>query len=210
MIVIGLYLIASVFKAVWRQRDGARLQFFAIAFFVLTIFHDILFNLFYISEIINHANTIQFLQRQIVLLGLFVLVFVQVIVLAKRFSKAFQTVEQMSQKLLSLDRLKDEFLQNTSHELKTPLHGIMNLSQSMLEGSTGKLNVVQEDNLSQMVSVSRRLTNLINDILDFTKLKNGEITLERRSISLQAAVQLIMRCSAILLRINRSACCADS
>jgi two-component system sensor histidine kinase ChiS len=65
----------------------------------------------------------------------------------------------------------------------------MNLSQSMLEGSTGKLNEVQQENLSQMVSVSRRLTNLINDILDFTKLKNGEITLDRRSISLQAAVQ---------------------
>lgn len=188
-IVLGLYLISCVFLALWRRRDGAGLQFFGITFFVLTIFHDIFFNLFYMSEIINHANTIQFLRRQIVLIGLFVLVFVQAIVLARRFSKAFQAVENLSEKLLSLDRMKNEFLVNTSHELKTPLHGMINLSQSMLDGSTGKLNEAQQNNLSLMVSVSRRLTNLINDILDFSKLKNGEITLERRNISLQAVVK---------------------
>lgn len=186
MIVVGLYLIYAVLLAVWRKRDGARLQFLGITFFVLTIFHDIFFNLFYISEWINHANTIQFLKRQIVLLGLFVLVFIQAVILARRFSKAFHTVESISEKLISMDRLKDEFLINTSHELKTPLHGIINLSQSMIEGSNGPMNEPQRKNLAVIVSVARRLTNLIQDVMDFSKLKNGEITLNKKTISLAA------------------------
>ncbi len=188
-IALGLYLIYAVSLALWRKRDGSGLQFFGITVFVLTIFHDIYFNLFYISELMNHANTIQYLEKQIVLLGLFVLVFVQAVILARRFTKAFQTVEHMSEQLLSLDRLKDEFLVNTSHELKTPLHGIINLSQSMMEGSSGSINAVQKRNLSVVVSVARRLTKLIEDILDFSKLKNNEIKLERRSVSLQALIK---------------------
>lgn len=186
---LGMYLIYAVSLALWRKRDGSGLQFIGISTFVLTIFHDIFFNLFYISEIINHANTIHFLKRQIVLLGLFVLVFVQAIILARRFSKAYQTVENLSERLLSMDRLKDEFLVNTSHELKTPLHGIMNLSQSMIDGSSGKLSEAQQRNLSVIVSVARRLTNLIQDILDFSKLKNNEIRLRKRSVSLQAIIK---------------------
>ncbi len=189
---LGCYLIYSVFLAVWRKRAGSGLQFFGIAFFVLSIFHDIFFNLFYISELVNDANTIQFLKRQIVSLGLFVLVFVQAIILAQRFSKAFQSVENLSERLLSLDRLKDEFLINTSHELKTPLHGIMNISQSMIEGSSGPINERQKRNLSVMVSVSRRLTNLIQDIMDFAKLRNNEIQLNKRPISLEAIIQANM------------------
>ncbi len=192
MIVLGLYLIYAVLLAVWRKRDGSGLQFMGISIFVSTIFHDILFNLFYISEWINSANTAQILQKQIVLLGLFVLVFVQSIILAKRFSTAFQTVESMSERLLSLDRLKDEFLVNTSHELKTPLHGMINLTQSMIEGSNGPINEVQRQKLSVVVSVARRLTNLIQDIMDFSKLKNNEIKLHKRSVSIQAVLRANM------------------
>ncbi|HZG56197.1 ATP-binding protein [Paenibacillus sp.] len=193
MILLGLYLVSRMFVALRRRRDGSGLQCFGISFFVLAIFHDIYFNLFYISEQWNlPSSTIQFLQRQIVLLGLFVLVFVQAIVLARRFSKAFQTVERMSERLLSLDRLKDEFLANTSHELKTPLHGIMNLSQAMIDGSSGPINEAQRRNLSVMVSVARRLTNLIQDIMDFSKLKNGEIALVKRGVSLQAILNANM------------------
>lgn len=189
MIVVGAYLIGCLLLAIWRRRDGAGLQFVGISVFVLCILHDIFFNLFYISDVINHANTIQFLERQIVLFGLFVLVFVQAIVLARRFSKAFRAVERMSDKLLSLDRLKDEFLVNTSHELKTPLHGIINLSQSMLEGTAGPVNEAQRNSLSVVVSVARRLTKLIEDIMDFSKLKNNEIELVKTNVSLQAVMQ---------------------
>jgi two-component system sensor histidine kinase ChiS len=72
--------------------------------------------------------------------GLYTLIFAQTLVLASRFADAFKEKKQLSEQLVSLNEMKDEFLFNTSHELKTPLHGIMNLSQSMLDEGSGALN----------------------------------------------------------------------
>jgi two-component system sensor histidine kinase ChiS len=184
-----VYLLFGVYRAMRKARDGASLQFWGILFFFLTIIHDIVFNFFYIFDWFYEWNTIRIFKMQIMVLGLFVLVFVQAIVLARRFSKSFTEVERMSERLIALDRMKDEFLFNTSHELKTPLHGMINLSEAMRDGAAGKLNATQRDHLSSIISVSRRLSSLINDILDFYKLKHGEIHLERRHVSLHSALQ---------------------
>lgn len=189
LVMLMVYLLFCVHRALRRHRDGARLQFVGIVFFFLTILHDIIFNLYYIVDWLYEINAYQYFNKQIMVLGLFVLVFIQAIVLARRFAKSFEQAERMSERLITLNKMKDEFLFNTSHELKTPLHGMINLTQSMLEGATGKLNPKQYSQLSSIVSVSRRLSNLINDILDFYKLKHGEIHLEPRSVSLQAVLQ---------------------
>lgn len=188
-VILALWLIAGIVLAVVRKRDGASLQLFGLSVFVIAVFHDVIYNMFYITAFVNETNSsLQFLQRQMMQFGLLVIVFVQAIILVRRYSKAFRTIEQMSEKLISLNRMKDEFLANTSHELQTPLHGIINMTQSMLEGSMGSVNRVQRDNLSMVVSVARRLTNLIMDILDYSRLKSGEIKLERRKVSLQGAL----------------------
>ncbi|MCY9591142.1 ATP-binding protein [Paenibacillus chitinolyticus] len=119
-------------------------------------------------------------------------VLTQAILLAQRFNRTFVEVDQLSQRLLSLDGLKDEFMANTSHELRTPLHGMVNMAQSMLEGASGALNVKQRNDLAMIVSTGRRLTLLINDILDFSKLKNGEIVLKRQPVDLKAATNAVL------------------
>ncbi len=120
-----------------------------------------------------------------------ILVFAQVLLLSKRFTNTYMQAERLSERLLALDRLKDEFLANTSHEMKTPLHGIINIAQSLLEGAAGKLNDRQEENVAMVVSTGKRMANLVNDILDLAKLKNGEIVLNRQAIALQPIVQAI-------------------
>jgi signal transduction histidine kinase len=75
----------------------------------------------------------------------------------------------MSEKLISYDKLKDEFLANTSHKLRTPLNGIINITQSVLEGDAGKLTNLQKENLQIVKSAGLRLYNLINDILDISE-----------------------------------------
>ncbi len=192
MFLVSMALIRIVWLAVKRRRDGARLQCFGIFFFILTFVVDIAVNAFYVSAAVHHTLFIYLLNRQMVLIGLFVLVFVQAIILSRRYSRAFHTIEEMSHKLLAQDKLKDEFLMNTSHEFITPLHGIMNISQSMMEGAEGKLNAAQKENMSIIVSVTRGLTNLVSDILDFSKLKNNEIELHKRQVSLQAVMQVNM------------------
>ncbi|MET3287751.1 UNVERIFIED_CONTAM: two-component system sensor histidine kinase ChiS [Brevibacillus sp. OAP136] len=122
---------------------------------------------------------------------LLLLICSQVLLLSKRFTNTYVKVEKLSEQLMAMDKLKDEFLANTSHELKTPLHGIVNIAQSLMEGAAGKMNGKQEENMAIIVSAGRRMANLVNDILDLAKLKNDEIVLKRKQVELQPVVQVI-------------------
>ncbi|MBD2863346.1 hybrid sensor histidine kinase/response regulator [Paenibacillus oceani] len=177
-----LYFISGIVLAVGRKREGALLQLVGVLLFILTMIHDILYN----------ANLIQWIDNQMVPFGMFLLIFIEAAELARRFSNAYRTIETMSAKLVSVDKLKDEFLANTSHELKTPIHGVMNLSQSVLDKASDRLTLAEAENLKTVVSVSRRLSHLINDILDWSKLKNKEIALRRKAVGLQPLVSVVL------------------
>ncbi|HJV44649.1 MAG TPA: hybrid sensor histidine kinase/response regulator, partial [Bacillota bacterium] len=155
----------------------ARILLFVLLFFIATVIHDILYS----------DNMTQFISKQLVSFGLFALIFTQAIVLAQRFSMSFRTIEAMSERLISLNHLKDEFLVNTSHELKTPLHGVINLTQSILDDA-GEMNDVQRKSLAAVVSVARRMAHLINDILDFFRLKNRDIELHLDNVDVRSVV----------------------
>lgn len=90
------------------------------------------------------------------------------------------------------DKLKDDFLANTSHELRTPLHGIVGIAESMLNGFEGGLNQKLRENLTLISSSGRRLTNLVNDLLDFSQIKQRELKLRFSQVELRPMVQLIL------------------
>jgi signal transduction histidine kinase/class 3 adenylate cyclase len=93
-------------------------------------------------------------------------------------------------KLIQIDKLKNQFLANTSHELKTPLHGIIGLSEKLVENEN---NSEKREDLSLIINSGKRLNNLINDILDFSKLKNHELTLNIKSVDLKILVQIVIK-----------------
>ena len=122
----------------------------------------------------------------------------QASVLALRFSRALTSTELMSLELqeknislAKIDILKDEFLANTSHELRTPLSGIIGITESMIAGAVGKLPQAAMQNLQMVVASSRRLTTLVNDILDFSRLKNSDISLNLKSVDLCTLVNSV-------------------
>lgn len=102
------------------------------------------------------------------------------------------------ERLQRLDRLKDEFLANTSHELRTPINGIIGLSESLLDGACGPVNHSQYHNLSLIVQSGKRLANLINDILDFSKMKHHELSLQLQPVDIRSAVELALAMTAPL------------
>lgn len=113
-----------------------------------------------------------------------------------------QAQREVTESLLRMDRLKDEFLANTSHELRTPLQGIIGLAESMLDGAAGAVGEAAAKNLSMIVSSGHRLANLVSDILDFSKMKNHELTLHLKPVDLHVAVEVAMRLSAPLAQVK--------
>lgn len=171
-----------------RKREGAIWVAFGLIVFLGTLINDLLY--------LNNFIYTGFLFP----LGLFVFIFSQSFILSMRFSKAFTTVESMSEKLVTLDKLKDDFLANTSHELRTPLNGIIGIAESMLEDASNKLSFEIKQNLSLIVASGRRLSSLVNDILDFSKLKNHEIELQIRQIDLKQIADLVIKLSSPLIQ----------
>jgi signal transduction histidine kinase/class 3 adenylate cyclase len=110
-----------------------------------------------------------------------------------------ESFNHMVNSLRETDRLKDEFLANTSHELRTPLNGIIGLADSMLDGATGPLTQTQQKNLDLIVSSGRRLTGLVNDILDFSRLQHKDLQLQRKPVDVSAVANVVLNLTRPLL-----------
>ena len=103
-----------------------------------------------------------------------------------------QELREKNENLKRLSILKDEFLANTSYELRTPLSGMIGIAESMLDGAAGKMTDNQEHNLAIVASSGKHLVQLVDDILDFTKLKNQEIVLDKCPVDLKTVVDMVI------------------
>lgn len=83
------------------------------------------------------------------------------------------------------NRIKSEFLANMSHELRTPLNAVIGFSDVLLEKVYGDLNEKQEEYLTDILTSGKHLLNLINDILDLSKVEAGRMELELETIDLR-------------------------
>ncbi|MGM7683804.1 ATP-binding protein [Cytobacillus sp. Hm23] len=113
------------------------------------------------------------------------------LLISLQFSNAFKKNEQLSKELIKMDKVKDEFLARTSHELKTPLHGIMNISSFLLDTKEPNLSTKQRENLSLIHDTAIKLSTLVNDLVDVTRLKNGELHLIINKLDLQVTTQMV-------------------
>ncbi|HLO31441.1 MAG TPA: PAS domain S-box protein, partial [Anaerolineales bacterium] len=94
--------------------------------------------------------------------------------LEQRVADRTAELNQTNAELEHANRVKDEFLANMSHELRTPLNSILGLSESMLEERRGSLNDYQQKSLQIIESSGQHLLELINDILDLSKIEAGK------------------------------------
>ena len=94
------------------------------------------------------------------------------------------------------NRTKSEFLANMSHELRTPLNSVIGFSDILLDGGFGELNEKQNRFMSNIASSGKHLLNLINDILDISKIESGKMELFYEVFDfadLMSDIQLMMR-----------------
>jgi signal transduction histidine kinase len=118
--------------------------------------------------------------------------------------RALAEQERVTSEIRRLDRLKDEFLANTSHELRTPLHCILGLSEAVLAAEPS-LSAMSRERLEVVVASGQRLTTLVNDLLDFSKLHHRAIELQPSRVDLRGAVKLAIAVVAPLAEISELA-----
>ncbi len=105
-----------------------------------------------------------------------------------------QNVEQekaISNRLREVDKLKDEFLSNTSHELRTPLYGMIGLIDALLN-RPAKVDSEASEILSIVLQNGRRLSRLVADILDFSKMRDQNLKLSLMPVELHSLVDVVL------------------
>ncbi|MEI7770787.1 MAG: ATP-binding protein [Chloroflexales bacterium] len=100
-----------------------------------------------------------------------------------------ETLRQANAELARAGRTKDEFLANMSHELRTPLNAILALSETLQEQIMGPLNERQMTSLYHIEDSGRHLLDLINDILDLSKVEAGRLELQIDTIMVAEVCQ---------------------
>ena len=93
--------------------------------------------------------------------------------LEQRITERTQDLQSANERLQELDRLKSAFVSIVSHELRTPMTSIKGLIENMMDGLTGELTERQTFYLSRVKHNIERLTRMINDLLDLSRIEAG-------------------------------------
>lgn len=110
-----------------------------------------------------------------------------------------QRLQQKNTELKKLDAMKDDFLAQTSHELRTPIHGISSLTELVLNQEK-QLDQESTTNLKLIHSSSVRLSNLVNDILDLSSIKHNQLKLHIVAVNLSAVLDQVTQSLRPLLK----------
>lgn len=94
-----------------------------------------------------------------------------------------QQIQIQNLKLIEAAQLKSQFLATMSHELRTPLNAIIGFSQLLLRRSKGTISAQQADMIERILNNGKHLLELLNDILDLSKIEAGRLELKPESFN---------------------------
>ncbi len=106
-------------------------------------------------------------------------------------------LEKVTEQARAASQAKSSFLAHMSHEIRTPMNAIIGLSR-MLQDSPASAQ--QRQWVEQMIQASELLLGIINDILDYSKIEAGCLTLDQRPFSLQASLQSLVGIFSMVVR----------
>ena len=104
-------------------------------------------------------------------------------------ARVFRELERKTAELQVASQHKSDFLASMSHELRTPLNAIIGFSEVLLERMFGELNERQEEYLHDILNSGKHLLELLNEILDLSKVEAGRMELELSVFSLRGTIE---------------------
>lgn len=117
--------------------------------------------------------------------------------LETKVEESSQETSQLNEKLEASLKLREDVLSTITHEMKTPLTGMLTLTESVMDGAYGPLNQDQTDALQLAMDSSQQLNSLIVRFLDFANLQMGGVQIQKDWAPLQRI------CSRVLSKIER-------
>lgn len=112
--------------------------------------------------------------------------------LEKRVEERTRELAEANARLIELDRLKSMFLASMSHELRTPLNSIIGFTGLILMGMAGEINEEQRKQLTMVYNSANHLLNLINDILDISKIESNKVEISIEKIDLSDIIKEVL------------------
>ncbi len=101
---------------------------------------------------------------------------------------AYKELEEQNRLVARASRMKSEFLANMSHELRTPLNGIIGFTELMHDGKVGPVSPNHKEYLGDVLTSAKHLMELINDILDLSKVETGKLEFHPAPVKLSKIV----------------------
>ena len=121
----------------------------------------------------------------------------------REVEEARLSLEEKAEQLQLTSKYKSEFLANMSHELRTPLNSLLILAQQLYENHDGNLNEKQVSYAKTIHSCGDDLIQLINDILDLSKIESGYISTDFVNVAVSVrSLRLLKQHSNIFLKIR--------
>ena len=118
-------------------------------------------------------------------------------------ARLYEGLSTSNVRLMEASRLKSQFLANMSHELRTPLNSIIGFSKVLLNRLDGDLTERQEAYVKSVHNSSRHLLELINGILDFSRIEAGKFEMRPEKLNLYDVVEECIDSSLPLVRDKR-------
>ena len=112
-------------------------------------------------------------------------------VIAIHNARLFHEIEDKGREIEIANKHKSEFLANMSHELRTPLNAILGYTELIIDNIYGDVPEKIQEVLERVEKNGRHLLNLINDVLDLSKIEAGRLTLSLNEYSMQDIIQTV-------------------
>jgi len=109
-------------------------------------------------------------------------------------------LEESYAELERLNKFKDQFLANMSHELRTPLNSIIGFSEVLIDGLAGDINAEQQEFIGNILGSGQHLLSLINDILDMSKIRSGQMDLHHEAVDCRELITEVNQTVAGIVR----------
>jgi two-component system sensor histidine kinase ChiS len=116
----------------------------------------------------------------------------------RHYIQTSNDAQTLSTELQAADKKKDDFLATTSHELRNPLHGILSIAQSVLERAGDALDSASKRNMRLLIVIGRRMSLMLNDLIDLTRLKENAIRIKIAPLQLSTVTRGVMDMLRIL------------